>query len=188
MAGQPVRRGDRVRPSVGVAGELLALGAVLWGTFLIPTGLASTLYILVAEFLATYLIHCPAHYFVGRVLGIRFVKMGVGRTTLARALPPRLSKFARLFPIFTLKTDKLSLANAGNDRAAAMFASGTIASALSAFAVAAWFTSGSSLLPVVAYWALAFGYLVFDLVFSPKSGDLMRARVARASTQKPVQP
>ena len=168
---------------------MLALAVVLGVIFLIPAGLVRVLYIMVAEFLATYLIHCPAHYVVGRLLGIRFASMRVGRTTLARALPPRLSGFAQLFPIFTLRTDKQSLANAGKDRASAMFASGTIASILSAFAVAAWVTPGSSLPLFVASWAVAVGYLTFDLVFSPRSGDLMRARAARApSTQEPVQP
>ena len=171
-----------MRPVLGVLIEFTALAAIVSTGILIPGGLPYLLYVAVAELIATYLIHCPAHYVVGRVLGIRFVSMGLGMTTLAKALPPQLSRFARLLPILTLKTDKVSLSRAGKGKASAMYASGTVASVLSAFLVAAWITPGASLNLLIVAWVIALGYLAFDLVFSPRSGDLMRARKAMAAS------
>ncbi|HMD78514.1 MAG TPA: hypothetical protein VKF39_00860 [Nitrososphaerales archaeon] len=176
-----------MRPVLGVLIELTALGAVALTGILIPGGLPHLLYVAVAELIATYLIHCPAHYFVGRVLGIGFVSMGLGMTTLAKALPPQLSRFAHFLPVFTLKTDRPSLSKAGRRRASAMYASGTVASVLSAFLVAAWITPSASLNLLIVAWVIAFGYLAFDMVFSPRSGDLMRTRKAMgASGPEPV--
>lgn len=169
-----------MRPVIGVLSELVALSVLWWVGFLVPSGLVYLFYVLLAELLSTYLVHCPAHYLVGRVLGIRFVDMKLGRTTLAKALPPRFSRFARLLPILTLKADRESLWRAGPGRASAMYASGTFASVLSAFVVAAWTTTTGSVGLIAAAWGVAFLYLFFDLVFSPRSGDIMRARKARS--------
>ena len=176
-----------MRPALGVLVESVALVALVFLGFFIPKGIPYLLYVVAGELLATYLIHCPAHYLIGRVLGIRFVRMNVGRTTLAKALPPRLSRFARLAPILTLATDRSSLGRAGKRRASAMFASGTVASILSAFAVAAWVVRTADPILIAGTWLIAFGYLAFDAVFSPRTGDLMRARRAwRSSATEPV--
>jgi hypothetical protein len=171
-----------LKPVLGVLGELFILAGVAWAGYFIPGGSLYLLYVVVAELLSTYLIHCPAHYIVGRCLGIEFASMRLGRTTLAKALPPQLSRFARLIPIFTLRTDKATITAAGKGKASAMYASGTVASVLSAFMVAARFTPGASLAVIAVAWVIAFGYLGFDLVFSPRSGDLMRARKSKRPT------
>ena len=59
-----------MRPAVGVAVEVLVLTAVLsLGTF-VHAGPAFALYVVFAQLVATYFIHCPAHYLVGAALGI----------------------------------------------------------------------------------------------------------------------
>jgi hypothetical protein len=62
-----------------------------------------------------------------------------------------------------------------------MYASGTVASAGSTLVIATF----ASLVEPFTYEFLALlsalAYLVFDIVFSPKSGDLMRARTALRS-------
>jgi len=171
-----------LRPVLGVLGELVVLVGVASAGCFVPGGLLYFLYVVVSELLATYLIHCPAHYVVGRVLGIRFVSMRLGRTTLAKALPSRLSPLAGQLPVFTLSTDRATLSRAGRGRASAMYASGTVASVLSAFVVAACVTPRAPVTLTIVTWVIAFGYLAFDLVFSPRSGDLMRARRARAAS------
>jgi len=176
-----------LRPVLGILGEVIILAGIAWTGYFIPRGSSYFLYVVVAELLATYLSHCPAHYVVGRTLGIRFVSMRLGMTTLAKALPPQLSRFAHFLPILTLKTDRPSLSKAGRRRASAMYASGTVASVLSAFLVAAWITPSASLNLLIVAWVIAFGYLAFDMVFSPRSGDLMRTRKAMgASGPEPV--
>ena len=168
-----------MRPVVGVSIELLVLAAVFGLDFIIPPGLGYFLYVLSAQLLATYLVHCPAHYLVGTAVGIRFRSIRLGRTTLARALPPRWGNLARLIPILTLSTDRPSLVRVSKSKVSTMYLSGTIASSASAMVVAGAVTlSGSSALIVVS-WLVAVGYLLFDVVFSPRSGDVMRARAAK---------
>jgi hypothetical protein len=167
-----------LRPILGVLVEVAVLSTIMGGVLLIPPGLPFALYVIIAELAATYLVHCPAHYVVGRLVGIRFRNIRLGRTTLAKALPARYADLARLFPILTLSTDKDSLAQASKGRAAAMYASGTVASVSSAFVIAGVATFTEALLPAAIAWLVAIGYLMFDVVFSPKSGDIMKARAA----------
>ncbi|MDV3244968.1 MAG: hypothetical protein LYZ66_07355, partial [Nitrososphaerales archaeon] len=82
-----------MKPGYGVILELAALIILLDGVLraVIPFPL-SILFFLVAQVLVTILIHCPAHYVVGRVLGISFSKIRLGRSTLGRALPPSMRR------------------------------------------------------------------------------------------------
>jgi hypothetical protein len=165
-----------VRPSLGVSIELLALTVVFSFYFILPLGPFYLVYTVVAQLLATYLVHCPAHYMVGRVSGIRFRGIRLGRTTLSRVLPARLKGVASLVPIPTLSTDKSSLSQVSRSKVSAMYLSGAVASSASAVAVAVAVTPGGPLPLVAISWAVAIGYLLFDLVYSPKSGDVKRAR------------
>ena len=167
-----------MRPATGVAIELLALTLVLGPALVVPPGLPFALYVVLVQLLATYLIHCPAHYVVGTVLGIRFRAIRLGKSTLARGLPPRLAGLSSSLPVVTLSTEKSSLARASRREVAAMYASGTVASVGSAIVIAA----AATIVEAPTYSALAWGvallYLFFDAVFSPRSGDLARARSA----------
>ncbi|HEV2139465.1 MAG TPA: hypothetical protein VGR53_11570 [Nitrososphaerales archaeon] len=167
-----------MRPILGVSVEVAILAGIAAGSSFVPPGLFFAIYVLVAQGAGTYLVHCPAHYIVGRALGINFRSIRFGRTTLARALPPRFSGLARLVPILTLSTERASLAKASKGRAAAMYASGTIASVCSAFVIAGLATVSEASFPGAIAWLLAIGYLLFDVVFSPRTGDISRARAA----------
>ncbi|HKT22355.1 MAG TPA: hypothetical protein VJR06_07100 [Nitrososphaerales archaeon] len=167
-----------MRPAGGVAAELLALSAVLFSGQLLRPGLEFAAYLLLAEALSTYLTHCPAHYFVGKVLGISFSSISIGKTSLARVLPARLAGSLRRLPVLTLATKKASLASVSRRRVAAMYASGTAASTGSAFVIAAAATAAEPWPYSGIAWAVALAYLAFDLVFSPRSGDIFRARRA----------
>ena len=172
-----------MRPVIGVLIELVALGAAASIGAAVPRGSAFALYMVVVELLATYLIHCPAHYLVGMATGIRFRSIRLGRTTLARVLPPRAAGLARLLPVLTLTVDRSSLAKASNLDASIMYASGTVASVCAAFvaAIASTWTEPAPLSAIA--WAVALVYLAFDAVFSPRGGDLMRAKRAVARRQ-----
>jgi hypothetical protein len=179
-----------MKPFLGVSAELIALAAFLSLNPVISPGPIYVLYVVAAQFVATYLVHCPAHYFVGRVAGIRFRSIRLGRTTLARALPPRFRNLARLVPIVTLLTDRSSMAGVPRSRVSAMYLSGTVASSASAIIIAAVVTPSGSWLLLIASWTVAAVYLLFDLVFSPRSGDVMRARrlaPTRLIPNKPVE-
>ncbi len=165
-----------MRPVAGVAIEIAVLAAFLALSPLVPSGIFMALFVISAELLATYLIHCPAHYLVGAAVGIRFRSISLGRTTLARVLPPAMAGLARLIPLPTLSTDKTSLARVQRRWAASMYASGTVASASSAILIAAAATPQEPLPFAALSWAVAVGYLLFDIIFSPRTGDIMRAR------------
>ncbi len=175
-----------MRPSVGILTELVLLALVLLASALFPAGLSFGLYIVVAELLATYLIHCPAHYLVGSLVGIRFRRIRLGRTTLARALPPGLSSVARLFPVLTLSIAKESLQGVPRMRIALMYEAGTVASVSAALVIAVAALQIEPPAYAALAWLAALAYLAFDLVFSPKSGDLARARAEGARPDRPA--
>jgi hypothetical protein len=167
-----------MKPILGIAVELVILAVFVALIRLLQTGLFLWLFVIIVELVSTYLVHCPAHYLVGSLLGIKFRDMSIGRSTLAKALPQNLSRVSRLIPILTLSTVKSSASQVSGRRRAWMYASGTIASCASTLI----FATVASLLAPIPYallaWIIALGYLAFDVVFSPKSGDLMRARLA----------
>lgn len=163
-------------PTLIVLIELMVLAAFLAFALFVPPGPLFGFYVIVAEFLATYLIHCPAHFLVGSVVGIKFRSVRLGHTTLAKVLPPSLSGIARLMPILTLSTDKASRARTPKRRVAYMYASGTVGSVSSALIIAGAASFAEPLTYSALAWAFALIYLAFDVVFSPKSGDLMRAK------------
>ena len=172
-----------MNPLEGVAAELVALACVFAPAPFVPAGAVFGVYVVVAELLATYLIHCPAHFAVGSVLGVKFKSITMGRTTLASALPSKLSGIVKPIPIMTLVTRRDSLSMISAERVAAMYVSGTAASVASALIIALWATPMVSASFSVLAWAVATGYLLFDLVFSPRSGDIARAlRALRAGS------
>jgi hypothetical protein len=174
-----------VKPAVGISLEVVALGLALAVSLFVPHGAFFALYVIAAQLLSTYLVHCPAHYVTGMLLGVRFRTMRLGKTTLVRVLPSRLSSAAHLVPIITLETDKESLARLDRTKVAAMYASGTVASVSSAVAVATTASFSEPLLYSAAAWVVALGYLLFDLLYSPKSGDLYRAKRALQASPGP---
>jgi hypothetical protein len=167
-----------MRPLYGISLEVGAFLLLTLLTLAVPGGLVFGIYVVMLELASTYLLHCPGHYLVGTALGIRFTRLRLGRTTLARVLPPRAAGLAKAFPILSLSTDKKTLAAASKYGASAMYASGTVASVASALVIAAVSTFAEPFASSAVAWLVAIGYLVFDVVFSPKSGDLMRARAA----------
>ncbi len=174
------RAGTRfqTRPAYGVLGEVLLLSLIV--VVLRPFGISGpigALALLVAQALSTFLIHCPAHYATGTALGIRFRSLKLGRSSLGRSLPGPLRGTARLVPVLSLSVDSESLKKAGPARAKAMYLSGVGASVVTAFLFAAWSSQGPNLFASLVAWTYALGYFVSDLALSPKSGDVMRARL-----------
>jgi hypothetical protein len=167
-----------MKPSVGVVIEVSILVLLVGLVRAFQPGPLLWIYVILVELLSTYLVHCPAHYLVGSAFGIRFSDIGLGQTTLGKALPKSLSGLTKLVPILTLSTNKATLARATKRQRASMYASGTVASAASGLVGAAAATLIVPQTFALLAWALALGYLAFDVVFSPKSGDLFRARRA----------
>jgi hypothetical protein len=167
-----------MKAGFGVLLEVAVLGAILGAGRLIPSGIPFAIFVVASQLAATYLTHCPAHYMVGAIVGIRFGSIRRGRTTLAKVLTGKLAGLAGVIPILTLSTVKNSLTGKSRVRVASMYAAGTFASVTSAFVIAAAATWMEAPTYAALAWAVALGYLAFDVVFSPRSGDLMKARAA----------
>jgi hypothetical protein len=117
--------------------ELIVLAVALALIGLFPAGgLVSAILLLLAQALTTFLIHCPAHFAVGRLLGIRFRRISLGQATIVRAFPSSLKFLGRLLPIPYLSVDRESLKTTSPGRLKAMYLSGVVASVGSGLAFA----------------------------------------------------
>lgn len=176
-----------MKPLTGVISEAFLLVVLLAASRTVPPGVLFGLYVVVVQLLSTYLIHCPAHYVVGTIGGIKFREIRLGRTSLVQALPARLGKVASAMPILTLSTEKRTLSRASRRRAAAMFAAGAVASTSSPLLIAAALTLTEPIAYSILAWIIAFAYLSFNVIFSPKAGDLRRAREVLKSSRQSSQ-
>ncbi len=176
-----------MKPSYGVILELAALIILLAGVLrvVIPFPFSIVL-LLVAQALATVLIHCPAHYVVGRILGIGFSKISLGRSTSTKALPPSMRRVAPILIVFTLSVDARSKRTAAPRRLRAMYLAGVTGSVGAAIMFALTISLTGGYLASLLTWLFALGYLLSDLILSPLSGDLMRARAAMARVRSPA--
>ncbi len=175
-----------MKPLPGVAAEVVALSVMLASASAVPAGPSFAVYIIVMQLLSTYLIHCPTHYLLGTFAGIRFRDIRFRRTSLARAFPTRARRFVGLLPTLTLSTAKPSMARASRRGIAAMYAAGAVASMGSALLLAVAATLAEPVPYSAPAWAIALGYLLFDIVFSSRSGDLMRSKKALKGLSPPI--
>ena len=174
-----------MRPLIGVVLELIALAVVVYVAAVLSSWYPlSILVLLVAQVLTTVLIHCPAHYIVGRSLGIRFSRIGLGRSTFVQALPQSLKRFGSLFVIFTISVAPESKKRASQGRMRAMFLAGVTGSVGSAVTFAYAVSLMGNLVTGLVTWAFAIAYLASDVLFSPKAGDMMRARAAMSRSPR----
>ncbi|MGZ8596225.1 MAG: hypothetical protein ACXWYJ_11245 [Actinomycetota bacterium] len=156
------RAGVRLRVPVW-AGNLLLLagivagGVAVWLAFAWDSALWKGLALLAAGGIWAIAVHSPAHWIVGRAIGIRFTDYFMGGPP-----PPRPG----------LKTDYATYLRADPDSRAWMHASGAIATKLAPFvALAFWPASGAPWWSAVALLALGVLQIVTDVTLSTKSSD-----------------
>lgn len=165
-----------LKPEVGISLELSLAVVVSLAAADAPVSLKYyPLVLLLFQFLLTFLLHCPAHFIVGSALGIRFTGLYLGRTSLASGGPPGLRRVTSMLVVLTLRTDRDSVSRVNKKRRQAMYLSGVAASVSSAFIFALLSVSLGSATVTAVTFAFAFAYLAFNLVFSPKTGDIRRA-------------
>lgn len=170
-----------MRPLFGVALELGALTAVAYAASVLAKWYPfSILAFLLAQVLTIVLVHCPAHYIVGRALGIRFSRMKLGRSTFARVLPPSLKRIGSLLVVVTLSVDPESRRSTPPKRLRAMFLAGVTGSAGGAIILASAASLAGNYADGLITWLCAIAYLVSNVRFSPMAGDLKRARAVMA--------
>lgn len=172
-----------MKPAVGVVLELVVLITAVVSVGLFPAGgVVGAILLLLAQAVTTFLIHCPAHFVVGSLLGMKFRKISLGQTTIVNVLPALVKPIGRLLPIPYLSIDRGSLKATSPRRLKAMYLSGVVASVGSGLVFAASVTLKGSLLATTLTWIFAIAYLSSDAVASPKTGDVMRARRVKGAS------
>jgi hypothetical protein len=156
------RAGVRLRVPVWTGNLLLLAGIVaggvaVWLAFVWDTALWKGLALLAAGAIWAIAVHSPAHWLVGRAIGIRFTDYFMGGPP-----PPRPG----------LKTDYATYLRADPDSRAWMHASGAIATKLAPFvALAFWPASGAPWWSGAGLLALGVLQIVTDVTLSTKSSD-----------------
>lgn len=117
--------------------------------------------------------HCPAHYLVGRLCGIRFTHYVIAPSALSRSGLPA----ARLLLLPGLRVYKPSLRGAGCVCVAAMYSSGAVSSMSLPWLPVLTLAYGGAQDWVVLALLQALN-VAFTLYASPRWGDLRRARLA----------
>lgn len=169
---------------MGVFLEAAALAVLFYAVGRYPVvGPVGAVVLLAVQAMAAFLVHCPAHWIIGSVLGVRFRRISLARSTMAAALPAPLEPIAGLVPVL-----RLSVKDRGRSspsRLRAMYLSGAVASVGTALVIAAAVTLTGDVIASVLTWAYALFYFASDILLSPKGGDLMRARLAGGARPAP---
>jgi hypothetical protein len=120
--------------------------------------------------------HCLTHFIVGRVVGVRFRYYFLGNSAVTKLKLRFLSTIASRLPVLTLKVDQVSLRSVSRGGRVAMFASGAAASMILPFLAAVASLHRVPLMLSLILLLLSAGNITFDLYYSPKAGDISRAR------------
>ena len=174
------RAGVRLRAPVWAGNLVMLLGIVLggaavWVAFASDTAWVKGLALILAGGIWAVAVHTPAHWLVGRAIGIRFTDCFLGGPP-----PPRPG----------LKTDYATYLRADPDSRAWFHASGAIATKCAPFvALAFWPASGAPWWSAVVLLVIGVGQIVTDITLSVKSSDwkkfLREKAVARAMEPAP---
>ena len=87
-------------------------------------------WLIASRLLAYFCDHALAHWAVGRLLGIRFTAYGVHGTSHPEVYPPGIRAIFTHLPLFSARTDPHSLRAAAPTARAAMYAAGTVSTAV----------------------------------------------------------
>jgi hypothetical protein len=134
---------------------------------------------LVAWVLLYFSSHAIAHWFIGRIVGIRFLFYTVGGTGNPEGWPPGLRWIFEHLPFLGVQTEQLSMQNVSPKARALMWSAGVTSSAIipTLGGLWAWLCGvpGSKLFLLFAlFWA--FGTLASN--WTSRSGDYSKARRA----------
>lgn len=165
-------------------GNLIEIAGVLFGISLIalapavPTIPLAFLLYLMAWSCLLFFPHGLAHFIVGVLVGVRFRDYSFGRSSISKLRMGFLSVFASKLVVLTLRVDQASLRSVSPLRRSMMFSSGAVASMILPFFAA---TASIGHLPSALSTLLlliSVANFAFDLYYSPKAGDISRAKSA----------
>lgn len=160
---------------LSVAG--LVSGLVAWRGAALQFRLSfRIIFLLYAVFALWFFSHDLTHHIVGRLGGIKFQYYFLGRSAITKLKLPIVSRVLLQVPVMVLKIDGKSMAQASPRARRWMHTSGALASM-----ILPWLIIPSSYtirLVWIGYFftALVIGNDLFTLYFSPRVGDIYRAR------------
>src|SRR5213593_2169398 len=158
---------------LGLAAGIISLALASINTML----LFRVILLLLAWFSFWFFSHDLAHHITGQLVGIKFRYYYLGKSAIRKLNLPIIPQLMNRIPVLVLKVDHESLRQATPRSQSAMFASGAIVSiVLPWLIIPASFSLGPTL--GLLFLALVVGNDSFTLYFSPKTGDLYRARKA----------
>lgn len=161
--------------TVEIVGTFFALYLIFIAPDLSNTPLRFLLY-LVAWGCLEFFPHGLAHFIVGRMVGVRFSYYFLGKSAATKLKLPFVSWIAKRLPVLTLKVHRVSLRSVSRGGRAVMFASGAAASMILPFIAAVASLGRLPILFSAILLLVSAANLAFDLYFSPKVGDLSRAK------------
>jgi hypothetical protein len=177
------------------AGNALQIGGLVAGAVLLAVAArlresgALSVVLMIVGFLAIYVCcHAIAHWFIGRLAGIRFRGYGLRGTDHPETYPPVFRQILSVAPFFTAMTDRESMRRAGPAAKALMFAAGETSSSLfsllaGAYAWRSGIPRGFALFAI----AVIFSAVATVMTAITPRGDYTKARRAlRAFSQRSI--
>ncbi len=158
---------------LGLVAGIISLALASINTML----LSRVILLLFAWFTFWFFSHDLAHHITGQLVGIKFRYYYLGKSAIRKLNLPITPQLINRIPVLVLKVDHESLRQATPRSQSAMFASGAIVSIILPWLI---IPASFSLGPILGllFLALVVGNDLFTLYFSPKTGDLYRARKA----------
>ena len=172
------RRKFTLAQGAGISILGLAAGTISLALASIKTMLLfRVILLLFAWFTLWFFSHDLAHHITGQLVGIKFRYYYLGKSAIRKLNLPITPQLINRIPVLVLKVDHESLRQATPRSQSAMFASGAIVSIILPWLI---IPASFSLGPILGllFLALVVGNDLFTLYFSPKTGDLYRARKA----------
>ncbi len=175
--------GERIQPLTLPLplGNLVQAAGLILATLLLVASVGSPLpldYLLALVAWLLYFVapHCLAHYIIGRVVGIRFSHYYLGLSNIYRLRIPLPASIRLGLWALGIKSVPESLRAASPASKAVMYASGAVASMLLPFTVPLYLLYRGVVDTALFFTALSALNAGFSLYFSPRAGDLWKAR------------
>ena len=166
-----------MKVQTGIAAETTVVLLTLVALPLVPRESSLLpLFYLIIQGLLTYFAHCPAHYFVGSLVGVRFKRFLLARSAMRKSSSQLLRFIGSRALTFVLVVDRQSISKVSPRARSATLLAGVIASVSLPFVVAIYAVITGSLTSQIITFGFALFYLAFDAVYSPRTGDVYRAR------------
>ncbi len=173
------RRKLTLAKGAGLSIAGIAVGIFSWQLSSLENALLIRIFLLLfAWFALWFFSHDLAHHITGELVGVKFRYYYLGRSAIRKLKLPLVPRLMNRIPVLVLKVDLESLLHVSPRAQRLMYASGaTVSMSLPWLIIPESFTLG----PVwgLLFLALVVGNDLLTLYFSPKTGDLFRARMVK---------